>query len=85
MSQDSSSGIETEKMVGAIGFQPTPTQHYVVLAGLGWQPKHRKGSQRNICWTRFGHGCWLSTINFLELILAHNAELTNEQPRGLLP
>ena len=42
-------------MVGAIGFEPSPTQPFQTLAGLGWQPKDRNGSQRNICWTRIGH------------------------------
>ena len=42
-------------MVGAIGFEPTPTQPFQTLAGLGWQRKYRNGSQRNNCWTRIGH------------------------------
>src|ERR1700726_1980814 len=46
---------EMEQMVGAIGFEPSPTQPFQTLAGLGWQPKHRNGSQRNNNWTRIGH------------------------------
>lgn len=49
-----------ETMVGAIGFEPIPTQQLVVLAGLGWQPKNRNGSQGNNYWTRIGH-CRLLT------------------------
>ena len=35
------------KLVGAIGFEPTPPQPFQTLAGLGWQPKDRDGSERN--------------------------------------
>jgi hypothetical protein len=42
-------------MVGAIGFESTASQYYEVLAGLGWQPKDRNGSQRNSYWTLIGH------------------------------
>lgn len=42
-------------MVGAIGFEPNPLQPFESLAGLGWQPKDRNGSQRNNYWTRIGH------------------------------
>ena len=42
-------------MVGAIGFEPSLTQPFLSLAGLGWQPKDRNGSQRNNYWTRIGH------------------------------
>src|SRR5450631_745046 len=54
-------------MVGAIGFEPIPTQHYVVLAGLGWHLKYRSGSQRNNYWTRIGH--LLDSVIFVEHIL----------------
>lgn len=42
-------------MVGAIGFEPAAPQSFEALAGLGWQPKDRNGSQRNNYWTRIGH------------------------------
>ena len=43
------------KLVGAIGFEPTRPQPFQSLAGLGWQPKDRNGSQRNNYWTWIGH------------------------------
>jgi len=49
-------GIRLEEdIVGTIGFEPIPTQYFMVLAGLRWQPEYRKGSQRNNYWTRIGH------------------------------
>jgi hypothetical protein len=42
-------------VVGAIGFEPTLPQPLQTLAGLGWQPKDRNGSERNNYWTRIGH------------------------------
>lgn len=40
------------ELVGAIGFEPSPTQPFQTLAGLGWQPKYRNGSQRNNYWAK---------------------------------
>ena len=42
-------------MVGAIGLEPSASQSFVVLAGLGWATKNHNGSQRNGYWTRIGH------------------------------
>jgi hypothetical protein len=42
-------------MVGAIGFEYTRSQPFQSLAGLGWQPKDRNGSQWNNYWTWIGH------------------------------
>jgi len=52
-------------MVGAIGFEPTPAQPFQTLAGLGWQPKYRNGSQRNNYWTRIGHSQFASLVVLL--------------------
>jgi len=46
-------------------FEPTPAQPFQTLAELGWQPKHRNGSQRNINWTRIGH-CRLPLMKALK-------------------
>ena len=53
------------EVVGPIGFEPTPTQPFQTLAGLGWQPKYRNGSQRNNYWTRIGHCSLLVAFLFL--------------------
>jgi hypothetical protein len=44
-----------QSMVGVIGFEYTPPQPFQLLAGLGWQPKDRNGSQWNNYWTWIGH------------------------------
>ena len=56
--------------MGAIGFEPTALQSFEVLAGLGWQPKDRNGSQRNNFWTRIGHGLCRAFFQGFSVVLA---------------
>jgi len=51
-----------ELMVGAIGFECTRPQSFQSLAGLGWQPKDRNGSQWNNYWTWIGHSNSIQTV-----------------------
>jgi len=40
------------KMVGAIGFEPSPLKRFQILAGLGWHPKAATEAKG----TFIGHG-----------------------------
>ena len=52
-------------MVGAIGFEPIQLQSLQQLAGLGWHPKDRNGSQGNNYWTWIGH---CQPVRFADLV-----------------
>ena len=67
-------------MVGAIGFEPIPTQPFQTLARLGWQPKDRNGSQRNNNWTRIGH-CRLLTDEGAQACLRCGCSRCSSEPR----